>query len=46
MIEDEGEDEYVWRELRQVLDRYKERGIILNYGYDFEGEGDVSDKYK
>ena len=46
MIEDDGEDEYMWRELCQVLDRYKERGIILNYGYDFEAEGDVSDKYK
>ena len=46
MIEDDGEDEYMWQELCQVLERYREKGIILNYKYDFEGEGDVTDEYK
>ena len=42
----DGEDEYMWQELCQILERYRERGIILNYMYDFEDEDDVTDEYE
>ena len=46
MIGNNGEDEYMWRELCQVLEKYREAGIILKYMYDFEGAGDVTDEYE
>ena len=46
MIGNNGEDEYMWRELCQVLEKYREAGIILKYIYDFEGAGDVTDEYE
>ena len=46
MIGNDGEDEYMWRELCQVLEKYREAGIILKYMYDFEGAGDVTDEYE
>ncbi len=46
MIGESGEDEYMWRELCQVLEKYREKGIILNYIYDFEGADDVTDEYE
>ena len=46
MIGNDGEDEYMWRELSQVLEKYREKGILLKYMYDFEGAGDVTDEYE
>ena len=47
MIGDDSEDEYMmWRELSQVLEKYREKGILLKYMYDFEGAGDVTDEYE
>ena len=46
MIGNNGEDEYMWRELSQVLEKYREKGILLKYMYDFEGAGDVTDEYE
>ena len=46
MIGNNGEDEDMWRELCQVLEKYREAGIILKYMYDFEGAGDVTDEYE
>ena len=46
MIGNNGEDEYMWRELCQVLEKYREAGILLKYMYDFEGAGDVTDEYE
>lgn len=46
MIGDDRTDEYMWQELCQVLQRYREKGIILNYMYEFEGADDVTDKYE
>ena len=46
MIGNNGEDEYMWRELCQVLEKYREAGVILKYMYDFEGAGDVTDEYE
>ena len=46
MIGNNGEDEYMWRELCQVLEKYREAGILLKYMYDFEGVGDVTDEYE
>ena len=45
MIGNDGEDEYMWRELCQILEAYREKGIILDYRYGFEGTEDVTDKY-
>ena len=46
MIGNDGEDEYMWRELSQVLEKYREKSILLKYMYDFEGAGDVTDEYE
>ena len=46
MIGNNGENEYMWRELCQVLEKYREAGIILKYMYGFEGAGDVTDEYE